>query len=57
VHLSQTGFVAHLVEDNNAHTHNITPDATPYRLGLPINAYPESDKADDCPALLERRRK
>ena len=57
VHLSQTGFAAHLVEDNNAHTRNITPDATPYRSGLPIDACPESDEADDCPALLERRRK
>ena len=58
VHLSQTGFVAHLVEDNNAHTHNITPDATtPYCSGLPIDACPESDEADNCPALLERRRK
>ncbi len=32
IHLSQTGFAAHLVEDNNIHTRNITPDATPYRL-------------------------
>jgi hypothetical protein len=29
VHLSQTGFAAHLVEDNNVHTRNITPNATP----------------------------
>jgi len=57
VHLSQTGFAAHLVKDNNAHTRNITPDATPYRSGLPIDTCPESDEADDCPALLERRRK
>jgi len=57
VHLSQTGFAAHLVEDNNTHTCNITPDATPYRSGLPIDACLESDEADDCPALLEQRRK
>jgi hypothetical protein len=57
VHLSQTGFAAHLVEANNAHTRNITPDATPYRLGLPINACPNSNKADDCPALVEWRSK
>jgi hypothetical protein len=56
VHLSQTGFAAHLVEDNNIHTHNITPDATPYRSGLPIDTCPESDEADDCPALIERKR-
>jgi len=54
MHLSQTGFAAHLVEANNAHTRNVTPDATPYRSGLPIDACPESDEADDCPALLER---
>jgi hypothetical protein len=41
VHLSQTGFASHLVEDNNVHTCNTTPDATPYRLGLPINACPK----------------
>jgi hypothetical protein len=29
VHLSQTGFALHLVEDNNIHLCNITPDATP----------------------------
>ena len=56
VHLSQTGFAAHLVEDNAVHVRNITPDATPYRSGLPIDACPESDKADDCPALLERKK-
>ena len=53
VHLSQMGFAAHLVENNNTHTHNITPDATPYRLGLPIDACPESEKSDDCLALIE----
>jgi hypothetical protein len=53
VHLSQTGFASHLVEANNVHTRSVTPDATLYRLGLPIDACPESDKADDSPALLE----
>ncbi len=52
VHLRQTGFAAHLVEDNNVHTCNVTADATPYRPGLPINAIPKSDKADGCPALI-----
>jgi hypothetical protein len=31
VHLNQTGFAAHLVKDNNVHTCNISPNATPYR--------------------------
>ncbi len=29
VHLSQTGFALDLMEDNNIHICNITPDATP----------------------------
>jgi hypothetical protein len=57
VHLSQTGFAAHLVEDNNVHMQNITPSATPYCSGLPIDACPESDEADDCPALLECKKR
>ncbi len=57
VHLSQMGFVAHLVKDNNVRTRNIAPDATPYRSGLPIDACPESKEADDCPALIERKRR
>ncbi len=43
----------HLVEDNNIHTRNITRDTTPYHSGLPIDACPESDESDDCPALIE----
>jgi hypothetical protein len=55
VHLSQTGFAAHLIKDNNVHTRNITPDATPNRSGLPIDTCPKSDEANDCPALIERK--
>ena len=29
------------------------PDATPYQSGLPIDAIPKSDEADDCPMLVE----
>jgi hypothetical protein len=57
VHMSQTGLAAHLVKDINIHTRNITPDATPYRSGLPINAIPKSDKEDVCPALIERKQR
>lgn len=58
VHPRQTavGCAAHLVEDNAVQERNITPDATPYRSGLPINACPESDEAKDRPALLERKK-
>jgi hypothetical protein len=55
VHLSQTSFTAHLVEFNNAHSKNITPDATPYRSGLPIDAIPDSDEVNNCPALIIRK--
>jgi hypothetical protein len=57
VHLNQTGLAAHLVENNNAHLCNITPNATPNCSGLPINAIPESDKDNNCPAFIKRKRK
>jgi hypothetical protein len=57
VHLSQTGFAANLVEDNNAHEKNITPDATLHQSSLPINTIPESDKDDDNPVLVECKQK
>ncbi len=57
VHLTQMGFVAHLVKDNNIHTHNITHNATPYCSGFPINAIPKSDEPNNCPALVEQKRK
>jgi hypothetical protein len=57
VHLSQTGFAAHLVEDNNAHLHSIMTDATSYQSGLPIDAIPESDEDKNCPTFIERKQK
>jgi hypothetical protein len=57
VHLSQTGFAIHLVKDNNAHLCSISPDATPYCSGLPLNAIPESDEGKNCPMFIERKRK
>ncbi len=55
VHLSQTSFATHLVKDNNIHTRNITLDATPYCSSLPINAIPESNEPNGCPALIKRK--
>jgi hypothetical protein len=55
IHLNQTGFAAHLVESNNVHSRHITPDATWYRSGLPIDAIPNSNKDNDCPALIKRK--
>jgi hypothetical protein len=57
IHMNQTGFAVHLVEDNNIHTRNITPNATPYRPGLPINVIPESDEDNNCPALIKCKRR
>jgi hypothetical protein len=57
VHLSQTDFAAHLVEDNSAPLRSITVNATPYQSGLPINAIPESDKDKDCPTFIECKQK
>jgi hypothetical protein len=57
VHLSQTGFASHLVEENDVHLRNITPDATPYRSGLPIDACPESDEDELTPTFMDRKRK
>jgi hypothetical protein len=56
VHLSHTEFASYLVEENNVHLRHITPDATPYRSGLPIDACPESDK-EKSPTFLDRKKK
>jgi hypothetical protein len=53
VHLSQTGFALHLVEDNNIHLRDITPDATPYWSGLPIDACPESAEEKEPPTFIK----
>jgi hypothetical protein len=57
VHLSQTGFAAYLVENNNAHLHSVMPNATPYRSSLPINAIAESDKDENCLMFVGRKQK
>ena len=57
VHLSHTEFASYLDEENNVHLRHITPDATPYRSGLPIDACPESDKDEKSPTFLDRKKK
>jgi hypothetical protein len=57
VHLSQTGFAAHLVESNNVHSRHITPDASPYRSSLSIDAIPDSYKDSYCPALIKQKQR
>ncbi len=53
VHLSQTGFAAHLIMENKAHLCSVMPDATPYNSGLPIDAIPESDKDKNCQTSVD----
>ncbi len=48
-------LAAHLVENNNIHTRNITLDATPYRSGLPMDAIPVSNKPKSFPALIKHK--
>jgi hypothetical protein len=55
VHLSQTGFASHLVEENDIHLRHITPDTTPYPSGLPFDACPESDEDETNPTFLEKK--
>jgi hypothetical protein len=57
VHLSQTGFASHLIEENNIHLWNVMPDATPYHYGLPINTCPASNKDEKSPTFIERKQK
>ena len=57
VHLSQTGFASHRVEDINIHLRNVTPDTTPYHSGLPINACSESDEEETNPTFIEKKKK
>jgi hypothetical protein len=57
VHLSQTGFASHLVENYDVHLRNVTPDATPYRSGLPIDACPESDEDETSQTFIDRKKK
>lgn len=54
-HMNQAAFAANLVEQFNQHHKNPTPNATPYRSGIPIDAIPESTEDDDCPALIKRK--
>ncbi|KAL7547756.1 hypothetical protein ACHAWF_011034 [Thalassiosira exigua] len=56
VHLNQAGFAANTVESFNLQDRNVTPDATPYRSGLPIDGIAESDEPKTSSALEKRRR-
>ncbi len=55
VHLSQAGFASHLVDSFNLTDRNQTPTATPYWLGIPIDAIVESTESEDSPLLKGRK--
>ncbi len=52
VHLNQLGFTTNLVESFTQQGHDVTPTATPYQSGIPINSTAPSINADDSPTLL-----
>jgi hypothetical protein len=52
VHLNQSGFAANLVESLFQDSQNITPTATPYRSGVPIDSIAPSTDDDNSPAQL-----
>jgi hypothetical protein len=54
VHMNQSGFAANLVEQFCRDVWDPTPDATPYRSGVPIDSIAPSSDADDSPAQLRR---
>ena len=54
VHLNQSGFASNLVESFFQDSCNITPTATPYRSGIPIDSIAPSTDDDDSPAQLRR---
>jgi hypothetical protein len=52
IHLNQSGFATNLVESFARQGRDVTPTATPYRSGIPINSITPSIDADDSPAQL-----
>ena len=50
VHMKQSGFSCNLVENVDLQHHGQTPNATPYRLGIPIGAITVADADDKLPA-------
>jgi hypothetical protein len=54
VHLNQSGFASNLVESFFQDSRNVTPTATPYRSGVPIDSIAPSTDDDNSPAQLRR---
>jgi hypothetical protein len=51
-HLNQSGFAANLVESFFQNSWNVTPTATPYCSGVPIDSIAPSTDDDNSPAQL-----
>jgi hypothetical protein len=54
VHLNQSGFAANLVESFFQDSWNVTPTATPYRSGAPIDSIAPSTDDDNSLAQFQR---
>jgi hypothetical protein len=52
VHMNQSGFAANLVEQFCRDEWEPTPDATPYRSGVPIDSIAPSTDNDGSPAQI-----
>jgi hypothetical protein len=52
VHLNQSGYAANLVKQFSWDSWDITPTATPYRSGVPINSIAPYTNEDASPAQL-----
>jgi hypothetical protein len=52
VHLNQSGFAANLVKSFFQASHNVTPTATPYHSGVPIDSIAPSTDDNNSPAQL-----
>jgi hypothetical protein len=52
VHLNQSGFAKNLVKSFFHQARDVTPTATPYRSGIPINSIAPSVDADDSPSQI-----
>jgi hypothetical protein len=55
-HLNQLGFTTNLIESFARQGCDVTPMATPYRSGIPINSIVPSINANDSPAQLWRKK-
>jgi hypothetical protein len=56
VHMNQSGFATNLVESFFRQSRDVTPTATPYRSGVPIDSIAPSLDPNNSPAQLVGKR-